>query len=35
MRPPISLSDLATILDEADIAAARLRRRLRPAQGRP
>ena len=28
MRPPISPSDLVTILDEADTAAARLRRRL-------
>ena len=28
MRPPISRTDLATILDEADTAAARLRRRL-------
>jgi RNA polymerase sigma-70 factor (ECF subfamily) len=29
MHPPISRSDLATLLDEADAAAARLRRRLR------
>ena len=29
MHPPISQSDLVTLLDEADAAAARLRRRLR------
>ena len=29
MHPPISQSDLVTILDEADAAATRLRRRLR------
>jgi hypothetical protein len=29
MHPPISQADLLTILDEADAAAARLRRRLR------